>query len=182
MSNYMAYPPHYSVYCWRYDHHMGNKYTLDETDRAIINALVEDGRLSNVDLAAHVGLTPAPCLRRVRRLEEEGVIIGYRARIDPISAGRAFCVYMQVEIVSTSQEIVEEFEAAVASYDEATEVRRLYGPVDYLIRVEVPDSSAYERFQTQKMYPLPAVRRIESYPTMRVIKSSAYDAAPQSVV
>jgi DNA-binding Lrp family transcriptional regulator len=59
-------------------------------------------------------------------------------------------------------------------------VRRLYGPVDYLIRVEVADGSAYERFQTEKMYPLPAVRRIESYPTMRVIKSSAYDAAPST--
>jgi DNA-binding Lrp family transcriptional regulator len=161
---------------------MSNQAMMDRIDQAIIVALVEDGRMSNVDLAARVGLTPAPCLRRVKRLEAEGVITGYRARIDPVAAGRAFCVYMQVEIVGTSQEIVEQFEAAVAAYDEATEVRRLYGPVDYLIRVEVADGSAYERFQTEKMYPLPAVRRIESYPTMRVIKSSAYDAAPSTVL
>lgn len=79
---------------------------------------------------------------------------------------------MQVQIVGTSQEIVDQFEEVVASYPEITEVRRLFGPIDYLIRVEVADSAAYERFQTEKMYPLAAVRRIESYPTMRVIKSN----------
>jgi DNA-binding Lrp family transcriptional regulator len=157
---------------------VGNEHDVGGIDRAIIDVLVRDARVSNVDLAARVGLTPAPCLRRVRRLEAEGVITGYRARIDPVAAGRSFCVYMQVEIIGTSQRIVEQFEAAVASYDEVTEVRRLYGPVDYLIRVEVADGGAYERFQSERMYPLPAVRRIESYPTMRLIKSSAYDAAP----
>ncbi|MCH4160813.1 MAG: Lrp/AsnC family transcriptional regulator [Bifidobacterium sp.] len=154
---------------------MSNNIAIDGVDRAIIDVLLEHGRMSNVDLAARVGLTPAPCLRRIKRLEQEGVITGYRAQIDPTVAGRAFCVYMQVQIVGTSREIVEQFETVVASYPETTEVRRLFGPVDYLIRVEVADGAAYERFQTEKMYPLPAVRRIESYPTMRVIKSSAGD-------
>ncbi|WP_034250637.1 Lrp/AsnC family transcriptional regulator [Bifidobacterium crudilactis] len=151
---------------------MSSNIAIDGVDRAIINILLVDGRISNVELAARVGLTPAPCLRRIKRLENEGVITGYRVMVDPVMAGRAFCVYMEVQIVGTSREIVEQFETVVASYPETTEVRRLFGPVDYLIRVEVADSAAYERFQTEKMYPLPAVRRIESYPTMRVIKSS----------
>ncbi|WP_415086156.1 Lrp/AsnC family transcriptional regulator [Micropruina sp.] len=133
--------------------------------------LTRDGRLSNVDLAARVGLTPAPCLRRVKRLEADGVIAGYQARLDPEAAGRGFCVYMEVEITMTSQDVVEEFETALTTYDEVTEVRRVYGAIDYLIRVEVADSNAYERFQTEKMYPLPAVRRIVSHTTMKLIKS-----------
>ena len=131
-----------------------------------------DGRLSNVELAARVGLTPAPCLRRFKRLEETGVIAGYRARLDPEATGRGFCVYMSVEITMTSREVVEQFEAAVASYEEVTEFRRVYGAVDYLVRVEVQDSNAYERFQAEKMYPLPGMHRIVSYPTMKAIKSS----------
>ncbi|EMY36172.1 AsnC family transcriptional regulator [Arthrobacter crystallopoietes BAB-32] len=145
---------------------------LDEVDQAILYHLSLDGRLSNVDLAARVGLTPAPCLRRVKRLEESGVIAGYRARLDPQSAGRAFCVYMAVEITMTSREIVEQFEAAISSFREVTEARRVYGGVDYIIRVDVADGNAYQRFQDEKMYPLPGVHRIVSHPTMKLIKSS----------
>lgn len=152
---------------------MSNDIHLDATDRAILCELTRDGRLSNVELAGRVGLTPAPCLRRVKRLEETGVIAGYRARLDPEATARAFCVYMQVEVTMTSSEVVDQFESTVASYQEVTEVRRTYGEVDYLIRVEVRDSNAYERFQGEKMYILPGVRRIVSYPTMKLIKTSA---------
>lgn len=152
---------------------MGNEYSLDATDRAILRELVRDGRLSNVELATRVRLTPAPCLRRVKRLEETGVIAGYRVRLDPEATDRAFCVYMSVEITMTSREVVERFEAAVASYEEVTEVRRVYGTVDYLIRVDVKDNDAYKRFQDEKMYPLPGVHRVVSYPTMKVVKNSA---------
>jgi DNA-binding Lrp family transcriptional regulator len=151
---------------------MSNIITLDGTDHAILRELRLDGKLSNVELAARVGLTPAPCLRRVKRLEEMGAIAGYRARLDPEVIGRAFCVYMSVEITMTSREVVEQFEATLASYEEVSEVRRVYGAVDYLVRVDVEDSNAYERFQANKMYPLPGVHRIVSYPTMKVIKSS----------
>ncbi|WP_280249848.1 Lrp/AsnC family transcriptional regulator [Nocardia abscessus] len=152
---------------------MSNAKTIDATDRAILNELTRDGKLSNVELAERVGLTPAPCLRRVKRLEDAGIIAGYRARLDPEAVGRAFWVYMSIEITMTSREVVEEFEATIAGYEEVTAVCRLYGPVDYLARVEVADSNAYERFQAEKMYTLPAVRRITSAPTMKVVKSSA---------
>ena len=144
---------------------------IDDLDRAIIAILVEDGRVSNVELAARVGLTPAPCLRRVKQLEAAGVIVGYRARVNAEAAGRVFCVYVAVEITMTNRDVVAEFEEAVASYDEVTEMRRVYGAVDYLIRVDVADSNAYERFQAEKMYPLPGVHRMVSYPTMKTVKS-----------
>jgi len=151
---------------------MSNVVSLDATDRAILRELVEDGRLSNVELAARVGLTPAPCLRRVRRLEESGVIAGYRARLDPVAAGREFCVYLLVQITMTSGEVVEEFESRVASFPEVTEMRRVYGEIDYVIRVDVADSNAYERFQADKMYSVPGVHRMVSHPTMKTVTSN----------
>lgn len=150
---------------------MRNIQELDSTDRAILAALMDDGRLSNVELAARVGLTPAPCLRRVRRLEEAGVIAGYRAVIDPHTSGRGFGVYMLVQITMTSAEVVDEFERTVSSYAEVTEMRRVYGEVDYILRVDVADSNAYERFQAEKMYRLPGVLRMVSHPTMKTVKT-----------
>lgn len=146
--------------------------SIDATDRAILRELTIDGRLSNVELASRVGLTPAPCLRRVRRLEESRVIAGYRARLDPVASEREFCVYVLVQITMTSREIVDEFEAKVASYEEVTEMRRVYGEIDYVIRVDVADSNAFERFQTEKMYPLRGVHRMVSHPTMKAVKSN----------
>ncbi|MFT3942996.1 MAG: Lrp/AsnC family transcriptional regulator [Ancrocorticia sp.] len=152
---------------------MRNTYGLDATDYAILRELEADGKLTNVELADRVGLTPAPCLRRVKRLQDDGVIAGYRARLNPDVVGRAFCVYMAVEITMTSREVVEAFEKEVVTFEEVTEVRRTYGATDYLIRVEVEDSNAYERFQSEKMYALPAIHRITSHPTMRLIKSNS---------
>lgn len=126
----------------------------------------------DVELAARIGLTPAPCLRRVKRLEDAGVIAGYRARLDPQLAGRGFCVYLLVQITMTNREVVEQFEHTVGSYDEVTDMRRVYGETDYVIRVEVANSDAYERFQAEKMYPLPGVHRMVSHPTMKTIKNT----------
>lgn len=152
---------------------MRNESVIDSVDQAILRELKRDGRQSNVELATKVGLTPAPCLRRVKRLESSGVITGYRARIDPVAAGRDFCVYTSVQVTMTSRDVVEQFERTVASYDEVTEMRRVYGEVDYFLRVEVADNNAYERFQAEKMYPLPGVHRMVSYSTMKTVKSDA---------
>lgn len=152
---------------------MRNQIDLDPVDRAILQELSKDGRQSNVELAAKVGLTPAPCLRRVKRLESSGVIAGYRARIDPTAAGRNFCVYTSVQVTMTSREVAEQFERTVASYDEVTEMRRVYGEVDYFLRVEVADNNAYERFLAEKVYPLPGVHRMVSYSTMKTVKSDS---------
>src|SRR3712207_9490341 len=109
---------------------MRNGPRLDRIDRDILFHLERDGRLSNVELAARVGLTPPPCLRRVKRLEAEGVIAGYRAVLDPRAAGRGFEVVVAVEIAVNDRRTVEEFEAAVVTFDEVVAVRRLLGTPD----------------------------------------------------
>lgn len=149
---------------------MSNENGLDAVDREILFHLRQDGRLSNVELAKRVGLTPPPCLRRVKRLEDAGVITGYRAVIDPDSLGRGLEVLIDVEIYAHDRRTTEAFEATVASYEEVIEFRRMYGRPDYVIRVAVAGHDAYEAFLTQKLSGLPAVLRLTSHLTMKTIK------------
>ncbi|MEV5550956.1 Lrp/AsnC family transcriptional regulator [Streptomyces sp. NPDC052309] len=149
---------------------MGNEVRIDAIDREILFHLRQDGRLTNVELAKRVGLTPPPCLRRVKRLEEAGVITGYRAVVDPEALGRGLEVLIDVEVSATDRETFERFEETVASYEEVIEFRRMYGRPDYFIRVAVADHAAYEAFLTGKLSGLPAVLRLESHLTMKNIK------------
>ncbi|ULR47988.1 Lrp/AsnC family transcriptional regulator [Streptomyces deccanensis] len=149
---------------------MSNKISLDAVDREILFHLRQDGRLTNVELAKRVGLTPPPCLRRVKRLEEAGVIAGYRAVIDPAALGRELEVHIDVEIFAQDRKTVEEFEDTVASYEEVVEFRRMYGRPDYFLRVAVADHAAYEAFVMGRLSGLPAVLRLESHLTMKTIK------------
>jgi DNA-binding Lrp family transcriptional regulator len=132
--------------------------------------LRQDGRLSNVELARRVGLTPPPCLRRVKRLEDEGIIQGYRATIDPAAEGKGMEVIVTVEINVTNFETLQKFEEAVAALDEVVEARRVFGTPDYFLRVAVADHTEYERFQTHKLIGLPGIGRVVSYQTMKWIK------------
>lgn len=150
---------------------MSNYLTLDSVDREILLQLRLDGRLSNVELARRVGLTPPPCLRRVKRLEQAGVIAGYRAVIDPAAVGRGLEVLAEVEVSATDLRSVQAFEATVAAYDEVIEFRRMFGRPDYFIRIAVADHAAYEAFLTGKLIGLPGVLRVESYLTMKTIKA-----------
>ena len=144
---------------------------MDVLDRAIIRTLEREGRLTNQDLAARVGLTPAPCLRRVRRLEADGVITGYAAIVDPATLGRGFEVLIHADLVAKDLATVEAFEARVAAMDEVTELRRMYGIPDYFIRVRVPDTTAYERWLTTQLMGDPAIARVDSRITMKLVKS-----------
>ena len=151
---------------------MSKKPRIDRIDREILFQLRQDGRLSNVELARRVGLTPPPCLRRVKRLEEAGVITGYRAVIDPAAVGRGLEVFVDVEAHATDLKTVEELEATLAAYDEVIELRRMFGRPDYFIRVAVADHAAYEAFQTGKLIGLPGVLRATSHLTMKTIKTA----------
>nr|WP_227982493.1 Lrp/AsnC family transcriptional regulator [Nocardia spumae] len=144
---------------------------LDSVDRDILFQLGRDGRLTNVELAKRVGLTPPPCLRRVKRLEDAGIISGYRARIDTAAMGRAFEVVVAVEISINDLQTVEEFERAVASYDEVVEFHRLFGRPDYFIRVAVADQAIFETFLTSRLMSLAAVARVDSHLIMKKIKT-----------
>lgn len=149
---------------------MRNYPELDQVDREILFHLAEDGRMSNVELARRVGLTPPPCLRRVKRLEDAGVITGYRAEVNPEALGRSLEVVLSVEIAVNNLQTVEEFEARVAALDAVLEFRRMFGRPDYYIRVAVADQVAYERFLSQEIMLLPAVSRVDSHLTMKRIK------------
>lgn len=149
---------------------MSNGSELDAIDREILYHLRRDGRLTNVELAKRVGLTPPPCLRRVKRLEEAGVITGYRAEIDAGAVGRALEVLVDVEVHATDSATVQAFEETVAGYDEVIEFRRLFGRPDYFLRVAVADHAAFEAFLTGKLTGLAGVLRTESHLTMKNIK------------
>jgi DNA-binding Lrp family transcriptional regulator len=144
---------------------------MDRLDRAIVAELQRDGRLSNLELASRVGLTPAPCLRRVRRLEEDGVIAGYTAVIDQDSIGRGFEVIIHADLVAKDLATVEAFENRVAAMIEVAELRRMFGIPDYVIRVQVADLAAYERWLTTQLMGDPAIARVDSRITMKTIKT-----------
>ncbi|GAA1713829.1 Lrp/AsnC family transcriptional regulator [Fodinicola feengrottensis] len=149
---------------------MSNERALDEIDRDILFHLSLDGRLTNVELAKRVGLTPPPCLRRVKRLEETGVITGYRARINPTAAGRALEVIVSIEVSVSDLKTLAGLEKTIAGYDEVVDFRRMFGTPDYYLRVLVADYAAYEAFQTGKIIGIPGVARVISQPTMKKIK------------
>ncbi|MEU4570395.1 Lrp/AsnC family transcriptional regulator [Micromonospora sp. NPDC023956] len=149
---------------------MGNERELDALDHDILFHLQRDGRLTNVELARRVGLTPPPCLRRVRRLEETGIITGYRARVDPDAVGRGLEVMVSIEVSVSDLRTLEGLEATIAAYEEVVEFRRVFGTPDYYLRVLVADYAAYETFQTKKIIGIPGVARVISQPTMKKIK------------
>jgi DNA-binding Lrp family transcriptional regulator len=145
---------------------------LDRIDRAIIDQLRRNGRLSNTELADRVGLTPSPCLRRVRRLEEDGVILGYHARVDPAAVGRGFEVLVDLELTDQAQATLERFEAALVSFDEVVEARRTFGSPDYHALIAVADLATYERFLTRRLMAVPGLARMQSRFPMKTIKSA----------
>jgi DNA-binding Lrp family transcriptional regulator len=144
---------------------------MDSIDRAILSHLQDNGRLSNVELAERVRLSPSACLRRVRNLEASGAIVGYHAVIDPAAVGRGFEITVHATLMLRNRETIEAFEAAAGQLDDVIECRRMYGDPDYLIRVAVADSDAYERFLMNTFADLPGLARMTSQFTMKTIKA-----------
>jgi DNA-binding Lrp family transcriptional regulator len=149
----------------------GHAVAVNRTDRAIIDQLRRDAHLTNTELADRVGLTPSPCLRRVRRLEDEGVILGYHARIAPAALNRGFEVYVEFELANQAKDTVDAFESALVAFDEVIEARRMFGSPDYQALVAVADLSTYEQFMTQQLTALPGLGRLQSRFAMKTIKS-----------
>jgi DNA-binding Lrp family transcriptional regulator len=142
---------------------------VDAIDRSILRELQRDGRLTNQELADLIGLTPSPCLRRVRQLERDGVIRGYRAVLDPAALGRSFEVLVSVE-VQQDRETVEAFEAAVQGLPDVVEAHRLFGSPGFLLRIAVADIEAYERLWIERLTTLPGVSDMNSQIVMKQIK------------
>nr|WP_017973015.1 Lrp/AsnC family transcriptional regulator [Actinopolyspora halophila] len=142
---------------------------MDDVDRSILEVLERDGRISNQELAERVGLSPSPCLRRVRRLEESGIIRGYRAVVDPSAVGRGLRVFVGVRLERHAKEEVREFESRVVLLPEVVRCHHVTGNHDYLLHVEVPDLPTYETFHADKLAELPGIVAVTSYIAMKTL-------------
>ena len=135
---------------------------LDAIDRRILDGLQRNGRVSNVDLARDVGLSPSPCLRRVRELEAAGVIDRYVAVLDPGAVGLSLSVFVQVTLERQIESALDTFERVVAARPEVMECYLMTGDADYLLRVVVADVAAYEQFLKNHLTRIPGVASIKS--------------------
>ena len=143
---------------------------LDTIDRKILAALQTDGRLSNVELAERVGLSPSPCLRRVRLLERAGIIDRYVALVDQGAVGLPVSVFISIKLEHQQEEDLERFETEVSAYPEMLECYLMTGTRDYLLRVVVADLAAYERFLKTKLTRVKNVASIESSFALKQVK------------
>lgn len=143
---------------------------IDTTDRAILIALQENGRISNAELAERVHLSASACLRRTKLLEESGLITRTVALLDPRIAGLPGTAYVSVTLDSQGRAALDRFEAAVRAVPEITECYLLAGQHDYLLRVVYRDSADLERLHTEILTPLPGVVRVQSTLTLRTVK------------
>jgi Lrp/AsnC family transcriptional regulator, leucine-responsive regulatory protein len=151
---------------------------LDVTDRAILNLLQEDGRISNAALAERVHLSPSACLRRVRRLEGSGVIDRYVALLDPAVVGRGTRVFVEISLQSQAEEVLDAFEAVVADAPEVMSCHLMAGAADYLVQVVVADVADYERLHRTHLAKLPGVANLHSSFAIRAVHSGTAHRLP----
>lgn len=139
---------------------------MDEINSRILRELSRDGRLTNLELAERVGLSPSACLRRVQELERSGVIKGYRAVVDAARLGIGFVAYVTVGLNTHTKAAQEAFERAVSRAPQVTECHNITGTVGYLLRVEAEDLAAYKHWHTDVLGVLPQVRSITTFVVM----------------
>ena len=135
---------------------------LDRTDYRILHHLQNTARISNLELAEAEGLSPSPCLRRVRALEQAGVIRRYAGIVDPGAVGLPISIFVNVSLERQERSGLEEFETRIRSYPEVMECYLMTGSSDYLVRIVVPDLQSYERFLADNLTRIPGVANIQS--------------------
>jgi Lrp/AsnC family leucine-responsive transcriptional regulator len=143
---------------------------VDEFDRKILKALQVDSGLSNADLAARIGLSPSPCLRRVKALERAGVIAGYAARVDREAVGLTVSAFVEVQLERQTDGVTEAFLAAVNKIPEIVACYLMTGSLDFLLHVVAKDLAAYGDFVTARMLKLPGVKDVRSSFVLTVAK------------
>lgn len=139
---------------------------IDAISDRILRELSRDGRISNLELAERVGLSPSACLRRVQDLERRGVIRGYRAVLDPVQTGKGFVAYVSVGLGQHTKASQEGFERAIARAPQVRECHNVTGSIEYLLRVEVADLATYKHFHTEILGTLPQVASITTFVVM----------------
>jgi Lrp/AsnC family leucine-responsive transcriptional regulator len=145
---------------------------LDAMDKALLRELQRDGRVTNQDLAQCVGLSPAACLERVKRLREKGVIRRYMIDIDPGAVDLALLIFVEVSLHSTVESALDEFKAIVRTTPEILECHLVAGGFDYLIKARVKDMNAYRAFLGERLSLLPGVRETRTYAVLEEVKST----------
>lgn len=146
--------------------------TLDKISKRILAELQHNGRISNVDLAARVNLSPAACLERVKRLQETGYILGYVTQLNPDLLGVSLMVFIEVVLDRTTPEVFEEFKKSVQSIPEIMECHMVAGGFDYLIKARVKDMNAYGIFLGKALLQLKGVRETHTFAVMEEVKNS----------
>ncbi len=142
---------------------------LDTTDCTILSSLQEDGRITNTELADRVGLSPSACLRRVRTLEDKGVIDRYVALVNPAAIGKATSVFVEISLSSQEETLLNSFETEVAKHPAVMSCHLMAGNSDYLVRVACQDVEDYENLHRTHFSRLPGIARIRSSFGLRTI-------------
>ena len=145
---------------------------LDRRDREILAALQQDGRRTVVELAEAIGLSPTPCARRLRQLEEAGVIQGYTAIVDPRALGLSVQAFVQVRLERHTDDNVEQFRRSLAHLDEVIGCFALTGAHDFMLHVVVPDLESLQTVVLRKLLKIPSVRDVQSSIVLETVKHS----------
>jgi len=150
------------------------KNELSATDRKILQALQEDGRMTNQDLSERVGLSPSPCLRRVRALEDSGLIDRYVALVDPAALGLSVTAFVRVRLDQQDDQRLEAFERMIASFPEVMDCYLMTGDCDYQLRVLVSSLDAFEEFLRQRLTRIEGVSQLTtSFGLRSVVRRTA---------
>ncbi|MFT6533204.1 MAG: DNA-binding Lrp family transcriptional regulator [Limimaricola cinnabarinus] len=145
---------------------------IDRIDRAILAALQADGRLSNAQLSEKVNLSPSACHRRVRALEQSGLIRGYVALLDPRGMGRPVTVFVEITLSGQADELLDAFEAAVARIPDVLECHLMAGTADYLLKVVARDSEDFAQIHRRHLARLPGVQTMQSSFALRTVRQT----------
>lgn len=146
---------------------------LDDFDRKILNVLRKDGRITFTDLAQKVGLSKTPCQQRVRRLVDNGVIVGFRAIVDPAKVGLEHVAFTEVKLSDTRETALDEFNAAVRRIGEVEECHMIASSFDYLLKVRTSDIRRYRAVLGEKISSLPHVASTSTFVAMETVRESA---------
>ena len=147
--------------------------SLDRIDLKLLKLLQADGRITNLKLAETVALSPTAVLARTQRLQRDGYILGYEARLNPLKLGRGMMVFVEVLLDRTTPNVFNEFKAAVHVRDEIMECHMVAGGFDYLLKTRMADMAAYREFAGNVLWQLPGVRETRTYAVMEEVKDSA---------
>ena len=146
---------------------------LDKIDLKILNVLQTDGRISNLKLAELVALSPTAVLARTQRLQREGFIVGYEARLNPAKLERGLTVFVEVLLERTTPQVFDQFNAAAQARPEILECHMVAGGFDYLLKTRVRDMAAYREFAGNALWQLPGVRETRTYAVMQEVKETS---------